>query len=195
MLFCLRILVIKALFIFCKKLRCVYKYQEVSNYICKLNLLVFLKHNFEVSIFCFAWNGTLGDLLAIQLYVIQVIAFEVRERNSQFVLGVLCIIECPVQLIREVFRDCICVDTHLPRYEAIACVLPHFDALTHIVIHVSSAFIFAVCLRKAYILFLFYQLCPEEYKKKPLQICKQNIRAGTPQQLKPITADPKNKKI
>ena len=40
---------------------------------------------------------------------------------------------------------------HLPRYEAIAYVLPHFDALTHIVIHVSSTFIFAVCLRKAYI--------------------------------------------
>ena len=37
---------------------------------------------FRVSILCFAWNGTLGDLLPIQLYVIQVIAFEVRERNS-----------------------------------------------------------------------------------------------------------------
>ena len=54
-------------------------------------------------------------------------------------LGVLCIIGYPVQLIREVsFRDCICVDTHLPRYEAIAYVLPHFDALTHMVFHVSS---------------------------------------------------------
>ena len=30
------------------------------------------------------------------------IAFEVRERNPQFFLGVLCIIWCPVQLIREV---------------------------------------------------------------------------------------------
>ena len=150
MLFCLRVLVIKALFIFCEKLRCVKKYQELSNYVCKLNLLVFLKHNFEVSILCFAWNGTLGDLLAIELYIIQVIACEVRERNSKFVLGVR-IIECPVQLIREVFRHCICVDTHLPRYEAITYVLPHFDALTHTVIHVSSAFIFAGCLRKAYI--------------------------------------------
>ena len=34
------------------------------------------------------------------------------------------------------------VDTHLPRFEAVAYVLPHFDALTHVVIHVSSAFIF-----------------------------------------------------
>ena len=32
--------------------------------------------------FMFAWNGTLEDLLAIQLYIIQVISFEVRERNS-----------------------------------------------------------------------------------------------------------------
>ena len=34
------------------------------------------------------------------------------------------------------------VDTHLPRFEALAYVLPHFDALTHVVIGVSSAFIF-----------------------------------------------------
>ena len=34
------------------------------------------------------------------------------------------------------------VDTHLPRFEAPAYVLPHFDALTHVVIPVSSAFIF-----------------------------------------------------
>ena len=31
------------------------------------------------------------------------ISFEVRERNPSFVLGVLCLIGCPVQLIREVF--------------------------------------------------------------------------------------------
>ena len=34
------------------------------------------------------------------------------------------------------------VDLHLPRFEALAYVLPHFDALTHVVIRVSSAFIF-----------------------------------------------------
>ena len=68
------------------------------------------------------------------------IAFEVRE----FVLVILCIIiGCPVQLIRGgFFRDCICVDTHLPRFEAMAYVLPHFDVLTYVVIRVSSAFIF-----------------------------------------------------
>ena len=42
------------------------------------------------------------------------------------------------------------VVTHLPRFEALAYVLPHFDELTHMVIHVSLAqFIFAICLRKA----------------------------------------------
>ena len=33
------------------------------------------------------------------------------------------------------------VDTHLPRFEAFAYVLPHFDETTHVVIRASSAFI------------------------------------------------------
>ena len=41
------------------------------------------------------------------------------------------------------------VDTHLPRLEALVYVLPHFDALAHVVIRVSSASIFqtfaAIC--------------------------------------------------
>ena len=56
-------------------------------------------------------------------------------------LGVLCIIGCPVQLLREFFRDCIfvvVVDTLLPRFEALGYVLPHFDELTHVVIRASS---------------------------------------------------------
>ena len=43
------------------------------------------------------------------------------------------------------------VDTHLPCFEAIAYVLPHFDALTHVVVRVSLAFIFAICIREAYL--------------------------------------------
>ena len=53
------------------------------------------------------------------------------------------------------------MSTHLLRFEALPYVLPNFDALTHVVIRVSSAFIFQtfaeVCyksvlnLRKAYI--------------------------------------------
>ena len=31
------------------------------------------------------------------------------------------------------------VDTHLSRFEALAYVLPHFDELTHVVIHASSS--------------------------------------------------------
>ena len=31
------------------------------------------------------------------------------------------------------------VDTHLPRFEALAYVLPHFDELTHVVIPASSS--------------------------------------------------------
>ena len=59
-------------------------------------------------------------------------------------LGVLCIIGCPVLLIREVFFKIafVVVDTHLPRLEALAYVLPHFDVLTRIVIRASSVFIF-----------------------------------------------------
>ena len=52
-------------------------------------------------------------------------------------LGVLCIVGYPVQLIREVFRDCIFVvdvDTLLPRFEALGYVLPHFDEPTHVVL-------------------------------------------------------------
>ena len=43
---------------------------------------------------------------------------------------------------RVFFEIAFCVDTHLPRFEALAYVLPHFDALTHVVIRVSLAFIF-----------------------------------------------------
>ena len=34
------------------------------------------------------------------------------------------------------------IDTRLPRFEALAFVLPHFDEVTHVVIRPSSAFIF-----------------------------------------------------
>ena len=44
-------------------------------------------------------------------------------RGTRFVLGFLCNIGCPVQLIREVFFEIafvVVVDTHLPRFEALA---------------------------------------------------------------------------
>ena len=35
---------------------------------------------------------------------------------------------------RQDFEDCICVDTHLPRFEELAYILPHFNAVTYLVI-------------------------------------------------------------
>ena len=72
------------------------------------------------------------------------IAFEVRERNPLIFVG--CSVHYWVSCAnnkRVFFGDCIIVvDTHLPRFEALANVLPHFDALTHVVILVTSAFVF-----------------------------------------------------
>ena len=57
-------------------------------------------------------------------------------------LGVLCIIGCVIN--KGGFWDyyIFVVDTHLPHFEALAYVLAHFDGLAHVVILVSSAFIF-----------------------------------------------------
>ena len=41
----------------------------------------------------------------------------------------------------EIAFSFVVVDTHLPRFEALAYVLPHFDELTLVVIRASSAFI------------------------------------------------------
>ena len=102
-------------------------------------------------------RGTKGSIYSITLsplhlyYVLHYLMFlrskyENATPNLCWVfcalLGVLCIVGCPVQLIREVFRDCIfVVDTLLPRFEALGYVLPHFDELTHVAIRGSSAFI------------------------------------------------------
>ena len=45
-------------------------------------------------------------------------------------------------------------DTHLPRFETLAYVLLHFDALTHVVIRVSSAFIFQTFAEVCYFVFV-----------------------------------------
>ena len=46
------------------------------------------------------------------------------------------------------------VDTHLPRFEALGYVLPHFKAPTHVVIRVSSAFIFQTFAEVCYSVFV-----------------------------------------
>ena len=46
------------------------------------------------------------------------------------------------------------IDTHLPRFEALAYVLSHFDALTHVVIRVPAAFIFQTFAEVCYSVFV-----------------------------------------
>ena len=53
------------------------------------------------------------------------------------------------------FEIAFVVNTHLPRFEALAYVLPHFDAPTHVVIRVSSAFIFQTFSEVCYSVFIF----------------------------------------
>ena len=57
------------------------------------------------------------------------------------------------------------VDTHLLRFEALAYVLPHVDALTHVVIRVSSALIFQTFAEVCYSVFVngssFLKKCAE----------------------------------
>ena len=60
----------------------------------------------------------------------------------------------PLQSVGVIFWDCICVNTHLPRFDTLAYIVPHFNALTHVVVPVFSSFshLFLDCLRK--VLFL-----------------------------------------
>ena len=54
----------------------------------------------------------------------------------------LICVGCSVQLVREVFlilHSFVVADTHLPRFEALAYVLPHFEELTDVVIRASSS--------------------------------------------------------
>ena len=52
------------------------------------------------------------------------------------------------------FLDCFCIDTHFLRFEALAYVLYHFDALTHVVIFVSSGFTFQTFAEVCYSVFV-----------------------------------------
>ena len=75
--------------------------------------------------------------------------------------GVLCIIGFPVHLIREVFSIAFVVvvmDTHLPPFEALAYVLPHFDELTHVVIRASFFYsVFVKCSSFKSLLKVYYR--------------------------------------
>ena len=54
-------------------------------------------------------------------------------------------------LFEIAFVVVVVVDAHLPRFEALAYVLPHFDVLTHLVIRASSAFIFQTFAEVCYV--------------------------------------------
>ena len=67
----------------------------------------------------------------------------VKNNHNNCVRGTrtqtLICVGCPVQFNEGGF---FVVDTHLPRFEALAYVSPHFDSLAHVVILMSSAFTF-----------------------------------------------------
>ena len=70
-----------------------------------------------------------------------IIAFEVR---TQTVICVGCFVHylVPCAINKGGFFKIaflVVVDTHLPRFEALAYLLPHFDELTHVVIRASSS--------------------------------------------------------
>ena len=68
------------------------------------------------------------------------------------------------------------VDTHLPRFEALAYVLPHFDALTHLVIRVSSAFIFQTLAEVCYSVFVNRSSFKSVLNFRKAYICKSLLK-------------------
>ena len=124
------------------------------------------RSNFSCSIWCFfslsirAFNSSVRDdpktfirstlnyIICKYQFLISFPSFCVRGTRTQPLIYVGCAVHhwvsCAIN--KGFFWDCIfvvvVVDTHLPRFEVLAYVLPHFDALTHVVILVSSAFIF-----------------------------------------------------
>ena len=73
-------------------------------------------------------------------YTSEIIAFEVRERNACVGCFVHYWVPCAINK-RGFFEIAfvVVVDTHFPRFEALAYVLPHFDELPHVVIRASSS--------------------------------------------------------
>ena len=68
----------------------------------------------------------------------------VRGRRTQPLICVGCSVHywAPCAINKGGFFEIafvVVVDTHLPRFEALAYVLPHFDELIHVVIRASSS--------------------------------------------------------
>ena len=105
----------------------------------------------------------------------RVVACEVRVE-----LGLLFIIGCPVQLIREVFsRLHLCRHTFASLWRD-CFYLPHFDALTHVVIRVSSAFIFQTFAEVCYLSSWSIHIS-RVYWRSPIDLCLLNLpKRSTP---------------
>ena len=79
---------------------------------------------------------------------INYVNFGVRGTRTQPLIFVACSVHywvsCTINkgVFFEIAFVVVVIDTHLPRFEALAYVWHQFDALTHLVIRVSSAFIF-----------------------------------------------------
>ena len=100
----------------------------------------------------------LRPLIEACLYYVSSFRYCVRGTRTQPLICVECSVHywVPCAINKGVFFEMsfvIVVDTHLPRFEALAYVLPHFDELTHVVIRASSSVCRGLlfCLRKAFI--------------------------------------------
>ena len=84
--------------------------------------------------------------------------FCVRGMRTQPLISVECSVHYCVScaINKGCFFEIEFVSTHmhLSRFEALAYVLPHFDALTHVVIRVSPAFIFQTFAEVCYSVFV-----------------------------------------
>ena len=91
---------------------------------------------------------------------INYVNFGVRGTRTQPLIFVACSVHywvsCTINKggFFEIAFVVVVIDTHLPRFEALAYVWHQFDALTHLVIRVSSAFIFQTFAEVCYSVFV-----------------------------------------
>ena len=121
---------------------------------------------------CNLWN----ESLAVGSIYLQFIC--VRGTRTQPLSCVGCSVHywasCAINKVGFSKIVFVVVDTHLPRFEALAYVLPHFDALIHVVIRVSSAFIFQTFAEVCYSVFVkrtYLRVC----WRSTIDLCFMNL--------------------
>ena len=119
-------------------------------------------HELTSTLRLFSVHGQIG-LAYIKIHVphadINYVNFGVRGTRTQPLIFVGCSVHywVPCAINKGGFFEIafvFVVGTHLPRFEAFAYVWHHFDALTHLVIRVSSAFIFQTFAEVCYSVFV-----------------------------------------